>query len=601
MFKTAKHWGHGPLKWTATELWSENFIANSEYYHHHQSNPLRPSALCGSSVHVYPGNEWSGSDSESDWPNDVFTCPMEHRIRESLKDNDFSRIGILDLPLNVQKITKVVDKSPDELFKETLIFAIVGRNIDLITTLLQRAHEDDIEIESILPLHLATTYLDGSIACCNILRFLFHYDNLRPETELMPNDRNSLGHTVLDNLMVTVLRNHTVISPKWIDLGLTGTKSFPGEEIDICGRWDADSDCYLSLVTKGHTSIPLDWKHKFCHTSIQAVSHCILTIGSYGHLDFVSGSGLFIRHCSSCGMKLQPRPLHSLVFTAFLLAEKGCAEEDLFGMIYVLLSLTVAVTDDERFLLEYVDSAELSINLLQTDAPDDGCSHQSYSPAQLAHALGINGLQTWSHRKTIGWKCFCYVLQRIEDQYQWACTGQEPPGSGEDQFDDIFDILKSGDIFDMFYEDQDTQPDMATKVFGGDGVYLGYPKACDHRNSYGLVWRVFGRDRLLGHIWASAQCEVLAYRRMKITDTWHSEYLDTETLLRCLEMGDPTILPSVAKGMMKKYCSCGFFIQIFRPCLWYDACSDRPPFFFHGSSSDATTFLLDCELADDLY
>jgi hypothetical protein len=59
---------------------------------------------------------------------------------------------------------------------------------------------------------------------------------------------NELGHTLLDTLMITILRNHTYVSPGTVDNALKRDHIFPGQETDICGRWDADCQCYQEIL-----------------------------------------------------------------------------------------------------------------------------------------------------------------------------------------------------------------------------------------------------------------------------------------------------------------------------------------------------------------
>lgn len=53
---------------------------------------------------------------------------------------------------------------------------------------------------------------------------------------------NDLGHTVLDSLMASILKSHTSRVPGVVHTTFGNDQRFAGEEVDICGRWDADSD-----------------------------------------------------------------------------------------------------------------------------------------------------------------------------------------------------------------------------------------------------------------------------------------------------------------------------------------------------------------------
>jgi hypothetical protein len=67
---------------------------------------------------------------------------------------------------------------------------------------------------------------------------------------------NELGHTVLDNLMISILKSHTDCLPGTVDEAFNKQKRFSGEEVDICGRWDADSAHIRTLLARGESRIP---------------------------------------------------------------------------------------------------------------------------------------------------------------------------------------------------------------------------------------------------------------------------------------------------------------------------------------------------------
>lgn len=189
-------------------------------------------------------------------------------------------------------------------------------------------------------IHLAATFLDGSKACCNVINRIWIKNGFVFRTS----DVDKLGHTVFDKLMITILKFHTSITPDIVDDGLREEIRFPGEETDICGRWDADSDCVRALLGMGNPRIPYEWKHKFCHTSIQVICHSIYSLAYADSLKDDTSfadvpSGLFVKHCVFCGLKMQLTPLHLVVLTAFNLVEFGANDEDLFGMLAVLLSM----------------------------------------------------------------------------------------------------------------------------------------------------------------------------------------------------------------------------------------------------------------------
>lgn len=277
----------------------------------------------------------SSSDSEFDgehWPKSWKDPPFEDRLKENLESNEFSSINLSQVPLSVSAVVKAVKSSPNQLLEEAIGFSIMGRNASPLYDLLQKAEEAKLVPSNLYPFHLAASYLDGSNTCCLIFRELSFYAPSAWHPRGEKNNSNDLGHTLLDNLMITILRNHTSVSPGTVDTALRTRHLFPGQEADICGRWDADSQCYQKLLLSGTSTIPSKWKHKFCHTSAQAVYHCIAEMHNTS-VNLEAPSGLFLNHCSHCGAKLQLSSLHTLVMTSFYLATAGCQDEDLFGMI----------------------------------------------------------------------------------------------------------------------------------------------------------------------------------------------------------------------------------------------------------------------------
>ena len=83
-----------------------------------------------------------------------------------------------------------------------------------------------------------------------------------------------------------------------------------------CGRWAPDLNDLTTVLGSGVGGIPLEWKHKFCHTSVQVILHCIQA-AEFHSADLNTPSGLYLKLCFSCGSKLQLQPLHTLIFTAF--------------------------------------------------------------------------------------------------------------------------------------------------------------------------------------------------------------------------------------------------------------------------------------------
>lgn len=556
-FKTAKHWGRGPQQWTADLLGFDaipvespaplpisprmNFGAAT--FHLSQagfpkSPSLKvytvhvPSQLCHWSIHYRetvgytplssrtpspdPNPNPFDESSWKDWPSSLGQQPCQERLFDSLASNDFSNIKAEDLPIAVPHIVKTLEGPNDRLLEEAFGFGVMARNANVLDGFTLRwgeqrtpDYETDKKINELDPLHLATSYLDGSKTCCSILDKLLYMESLK----LRPKKQNKMGHTVLDNLMIAILKAHTSISPGTVDDGLRYEKRFPGEEVDICGRWDADSDCVRALLKAGDSCIPFSWKHKFCHTSVQVICHCIDCIIQYSSaigdepiLDVPSG--LFVKRCPSCDLVMQVRPLHAVVLTAVFLAHFGAKDEDLFGILAVLL----------MFLKEGaspLQTAYISVPALFPDeasnSDPNGCSHEHHSPLELASRIPSRFVESWPRKTRTGWEVFCQVL-RLSEQTWESC---EMPLDHE----------------------------------------------CLALEGYGLeiIPNYFGGTRELAVLSGAVQAEYLTYRRIAEGDSWLSPYFDMTAIQESLNKGEVPEIEFFENDMVDAVCNCGNF------------------------------------------
>lgn len=215
----------------------------------------------------------------------------------------------------------------------------MSRNLIQLGEILENLeHGMVIDLKALHPFHLATSFLDGAKSCCEIMSHLASYIRGAMVRELYTNEH---GHTVLDNLMIAIIKSHTSAKPVSVDPELKKVPRFAGEEVDVCGRWDADSPCVRHPHATGNSSIPISWKHKFYNTSIQTICDCVLQMFHYMPKPLLldTPSGLFVRRCFDCGKKLQLHPLHTLVMVAYHLANQGCDGEDLFGVLACVLCM----------------------------------------------------------------------------------------------------------------------------------------------------------------------------------------------------------------------------------------------------------------------
>jgi hypothetical protein len=554
-FQTAKNWGRGPRDWTADTLGFNNHRGsgtlslpstpglNAESPR--ASDPgekgakvgIKPSQLCRWSIHV-PDEEYEApsppSDDEYDdgqnensgeeWPQSWVNHPIEEKVVNALQSNSFSSLSVDELPFSTAKVASAASKSPNEILVETVGFSIIAGNLDLLETLLIKARSNAVDLSSLYPFHLAISYLRGSKTCCNILDLL--HDRLPREDRPGKIPFNSVGHTVIDNLMIAILKSHTSTASGFVDRAFATDDRFIGEEVDICGRWDADSECYRDLLASGRSSIPFEWKHKFCHTSAQAIVHCLDTVMAWNSRAQIlkTPSGLFLRYCSDCGRKLQLLPLHALVLTAFQLARNGCKGEDLFGALACLLSLLSNGADP-------CATAQISITALLEVEANEKCPHEELSPINLAEQVPEAITSTWPMSARNGWHLFCLVLRKSHN---------------ERTLQDLDALENKGDS-DLVME---------WRLMGE--IDKLFSDTCDfHWNME--IPSCFGESAYLGHIWASVQAELLSYRRLKGNDPWTSEYFEMEKLLGSLELGDGISLGFLEQDMLQTYCRCGRF------------------------------------------
>ena len=487
------------------------------------SRQSAPTQLCKYSIHVYqdeyevaeslPSDPGSGEDMDlnTDWPADWQMPPYEKRLLDNLESNDFSSIPADKLPIAISQVTKAASRSNAEVLKEGIGFVIMGRNPDLLNDLLEKAHTAKVDVKETYPHHLAAAYIDGSKTCCQILEILLNY--------IPPNqDYNELGYTILDTLFLSVLRSHSTVKPSDVDDKLGKANRFQGEETDICGRWDADSREWREEMLAGQGMLPNSWKHKFCHTSAQAVTHCIARLDDYGKGTGID-SGPFHRLCTHCGLQLVLGPLHTFVVVSWLLANSSLPGEDLFGALCCLMSLLQSGTNPTA-------RCAISVNaLLKLDLRNE-CDHELLSPAELAGKLSLHS-GTCTQEIDVGWRTLRSILQLAEAQYHYFASIDD--GEEDAEWNQTYDF-----------------PSLCSNF-------------CVQVHSRNPKW-----TRTLGHIWAAAQSELLNYRRAKANDPWLSAYFDMKAVLQSLELVSKPLMPLITDSMMNPYCRCGRFEDAYR-------------------------------------
>jgi len=581
-FVTAQEWGKGPLQWTAELLNFAEYgtarpasLTNTPHNNPPSGTPgLRhtvhgPPSTCRWSIHVdvenvigdaLPEDDPSGND----WSQQNLSEPIEERLVGALLSNSFSDVTEAQLPVPVSKLAKAAQRSPSDLLLESLGFAIMGRSIELVQSCLDKAEEQMIDIGTIHPLHIATSYLDGGKTCCLIVDRLCRF--LVVQRYYKDCITNEHGHTVLDNLFLSVLRSHSSAPLSVVEGSLGERARYAGSEVDICGRWSADSHCYRSLLASGERAIPSTWKHKFCHTSIQAVWHTIFIL--YGTLPMLATeqSGLFRHTCPnpSCHRRMQLGPLHALVVVAMFLATYGCADEDLFGIIACYLCMTQAGVDP-------LEEACLSVPQILGFQTDDICIHAEMTPSELATQLREKMSSfTFGNTVTTGWNCLVTIM-RIAESAGRRQTRMTSPGSNDSDSNSIVGDEGSLGIAD---ENNLIVADEEAMDCEQDELHLDYQE--EHALSriefggecYECEDRAYDGDLLLclhnsglGHAWAAIQAELSNYRPLDESDKWSSPYFSVEGLLQSLTINGPIGIAYINNRMLKPYCGCGRYLE----------------------------------------
>lgn len=177
-----------------------------DYYGFPISSPPR-------SPPCFPTENLNLTDEKSwpTWPGFCESKQFTDKLSDDLESNDFSNLSLDGLPIAVDLTARATRGSPKELLKEARGFSIMSRNVNLVIDLLEEIGEN-VDITGLYPLHLAGRYLDGSKTCCNVLDALDHPRSLR---KIHVND---LGHPVLDQLMITILKAHKSCLPSVVDV-----------------------------------------------------------------------------------------------------------------------------------------------------------------------------------------------------------------------------------------------------------------------------------------------------------------------------------------------------------------------------------------------
>jgi hypothetical protein len=322
----------------------------------------------------------------------------------SLQDTLSWRTITSDLGHNLiclDTIQQSVRHGPDTLVVEAIGYAIRAGNDDLLEGLFDNnPNLDPGKLSLMAPFHLAASFLDGANGCCKALSILAKYAG--PSVS----HRDQYGQTILDALMVNILRSHSSVAPQLVSEYFIKTGRFPGEEKDICGRWDADSFAVETLFKSGSARVPNNWKHPFCHASVQAICHAMDKSYSQTATSHTVNdpSGLFVRQCQNCGLELKLQPLHVLAVVAFYLGQNGMAGETLFGILAVFVHLVqLGVAPCSQANVSLVDIVTI---------PEAGmCHHSLVTADEMMASIPNDMFEDWDWGRQVGWRCFQMLIQ----------------------------------------------------------------------------------------------------------------------------------------------------------------------------------------------
>lgn len=573
-FVTTKYWGKGPKDWTLEQINAKTLPlptsnpSGSRTVDFAHSSPMAinvsdsPTQLCNWSIHhldsvSYDYNEltlsrptkfggaqdiedestwqeWAGQDYEN----------LTTKMVRGLEANSFTTYKAEDLPLAVDCIADTVSKSPEDAKVEALGFAIITRNLDVLIDQMDTGGFGPAGLRQLSPFHLAAKFLDGSRACCGIMHELVQCLDI--QNSIGVNYTNEFGVTVLDTLFTSILRSHTSVTAQSIGtrLGASGT-AFEGGDVDICGRWDADSPCVRHLHAMGESTIPHEWKHVFCHTSVQAVCHCISAIFmSPGAPNINTASGLFQRRCRHCGSELNVGVLQALVLVCFHLASAGRPGETLFGMLACLVCLLTFGADPTY-------SAEISISAVLGLEETEECQHQRFNAAELASAVPCEVVSSWTSEVQLGWEAFKEVLNHCvaRDQVSTGNSYIGQPDFSSTPKDAAYDYEDYIENHDDSQHSDDLQEECSFHDY-----HFGIEKRFPHCG-----------DKKLGMIWAAIQVELLTYRRLSEEDPWLSVMFEMRDVVEGLRARDNSIIRRLveARGQdtLKPFSDCGIFME----------------------------------------
>ncbi|KAI1066259.1 hypothetical protein LB506_008130 [Fusarium annulatum] len=529
---------NGNSPWTPSAFLNLSSEPSSPEVSNTTSITCPPTQLCKWSIHISFASYYVPVDrveatalEDSQPPADHDARSFVDSLHQSMVSNDFTTTTKADLPLAQDMITRSLEEDPAALQLDAWKLAIMAGNTELLSQLREDNGKIPEGIEAIYPFHLAAAFLNGGNQCCRVLTELHE---LLPSAFTFYHNIDDHGHTILDALVVDVLRSHTNIQPGDVSHEFNSPNRFPGEENDICGRWDAETPTVRELFKQGYARIPTRWKHPFCHTAVQAICHSIIAIfASPASPNINSQSGLFVRRCTACGLELRLRPLHTLVVTSFHLAQQGMPGETLFGALAMMVCLISLGADVSM-------TANISVEEILGSSDAGVCRHMQLSPLDLMQAVPADVIEAWSGSCRVGWNCLTDVLA-VAMSHQEQGRSDRSQRSSSPQGDEWPSTPASS-----FSES--SNPDSCSWSF---------------RDTYHDNWlKLPCNGPRIGLLWASIQTELLTYRRVSDRDSWISGNFSMEAINAWLNEDNIELsMPLVQNRMFKAHTGCGWFCR----------------------------------------
>lgn len=266
---------------------------------------------------------------------------------------------------------------------------------------------------------------------------------------------------------------------------------------------------------------------------MQAVCHSIITIFAPSTSPSINTqSGLFVRRCTDCGLELKLGPLHTLVVTAFYLAQLGMQGETLFGALSIMVCLIALGADVSM-------KANISVEDILRSSDTGQCRHTLLSPLELMQAVPGGVIEAWSENCQIGWSCLIQILElAIEEEHQ------ESRGSSQGRWTSP-------------PKDEWPETPVSSSSVSSNGHFCD-PEFQEEFHDNWVELPCIGPR--MGLLWASVQTELLTYRRLREGDSWISENFSMVALKNWLQGGSREFsTPLVQNRMLQRHTRCGWF------------------------------------------